>query len=106
MKLGIVNKNKPLEIYKEDFEAPFLVATRDYYARESAAFIAANGVAAYMKKAETRIEEEAVRAKRYLDSSSHDKIRKEVDQVLIERHKEALHGECDAMLKDDKQQGT
>ena len=54
MKLGIVNKNKPLEIYKEDFEAPFLAATRDYYARESSAFIAANGVAAYMKKVRAR----------------------------------------------------
>ena len=50
MKLGIVNKNKPLEIYKEDFEGPFLAATRDYYARESSSFIAANGVASYMKK--------------------------------------------------------
>lgn len=50
VKLGIVNKNKPLEIYKEDFEAPFLAATREYYARESASFIAANGVASYMKK--------------------------------------------------------
>lgn len=105
VKLGIVNKNKPLEIYKEDFEAPFLAATREYYARESASFIAANGVASYMKKAEARIEEEAVRGKRYLDSSSYDKLRKEVDQVLIERHKDALQAECEAMLKDEKQQG-
>lgn len=54
-------------------------------------------------QAEGRIEEEAGRAKRYLDSSSYDKLRKEVDLVLIERHKEALQGECEAMLRDDKQ---
>lgn len=50
VKLGTVNKNKPLEIYKEDFETPFLNSTREYYARESSVYIAANGVSAYMKK--------------------------------------------------------
>ena len=29
VKLGVINKNKPLEIYKEDFETPFLAATRE-----------------------------------------------------------------------------
>ena len=47
-----------------------------------------------------------MRGKRYLDSSSYDKLRKEVDQVLIERHKEALQAECELMLRDDKQQGA
>ncbi len=59
-----------------------------------------------MKKAEARIEEEAARSKKYLDSSTHDKLRKEVDQVLIERHKEELQVECEAMLRDDKQSGA
>ncbi len=74
VKLGIINKNKPLEIYKDDFEAPFLEDTRDYYARESGAFIGTNGVSSYMKKAKERLEEEAARAKKYLDSSSFDKV--------------------------------
>lgn len=39
-----------MDIYKEDFETPFLAHTREYYARESTVFIASNGVAAYMKK--------------------------------------------------------
>lgn len=74
VKLGSINKNKPLELYKEDFEGPFLKNTHEYYARESSAFIAQNGVAAYMKKAEARLEEEHTRAKKILDSSSYEKV--------------------------------
>ncbi len=56
VKLGQINKTKPLDIYKEDLEAPFLLYTREYYARESSSFIAANGIATYMKKVpQTRI---------------------------------------------------
>jgi len=104
VKLGTINKNKPLEIYKEDFEEPFLRDTNEYYARESEAFIAANGVSSYMQKAKDRIAEEAGRAKKYLDSSSHDKLRKECDTVLIERHKERMQVECEAYLTDDKRE--
>jgi hypothetical protein len=50
VKLGMISKMKPLELYKEEFENPFLQCTREYYARESTAYIAANGVSAYMKK--------------------------------------------------------
>lgn len=48
--LGSINKTKPLEIYKEDFEAHFLASTREYYGRESTNYIAQNGVSSYMKK--------------------------------------------------------
>jgi len=102
VKLGSINKNKPLEIYKDDFEAAFLESTREYYARESGAYIASNGVSSYMKKAKERLEEEANRAKKYLDSSSYDKLKRECDTVLIEKHKEVMQVECENYLKDDK----
>lgn len=101
VKLGSINKNKPLEIYKEDFETPFLSNTREYYSRESTAFIASCGVSAYLKKAETRIEEETQRAKKFLDPSSYDKLRKEIDMTLIDKHKEILQVECEMYLRDD-----
>jgi hypothetical protein len=50
VKLGNINKTKQLELYKEEFEAAYLENTRDYYERESASYIAANGVSAYMIK--------------------------------------------------------
>jgi len=102
--LGSINKNKPLEIYKEDFETPFLANTKEYYSRESTEFIAENGVSAYMKKAETRIEEEQARGKKTMDSSSYEKLKKECDSVLIEKHKEILQTECENYLRDDKRE--
>lgn len=50
VKLGSINRNKPLDPYKEEFEGPYLVNTRSYYARESVNYIAANGISSYMKK--------------------------------------------------------
>ncbi len=49
VKLGAIKPQKQLEIYKEDFEVHFINSTKDYYARESTAFISLNGVSAYMK---------------------------------------------------------
>jgi cullin 1 len=49
VKLGAIKPQKQLEIYKEDFEVHFINGTKDYYARESTAFISLNGVSAYMK---------------------------------------------------------
>ncbi len=57
VKLGAIKPQKQLEIYKEDFEVHFINNTKDYYARESTAFISLNGVSAYMK---------IVRAHRYM----------------------------------------
>lgn len=104
IKLGTIKPSKPLEIYREGFEIPYINETREYYARESTLFIAQNGVSAYMKKAETRISEEELRAKQYLDTSSLEKVRKEIDTVLIERHKEMIQAECETMLKEGRQE--
>jgi hypothetical protein len=57
-------------------------------------------------QAEQRIEEEAQRAKKYLDSSSHEKLKREVDIVLIDRHREVLQIECEAMIRDERISGA
>jgi len=87
VKLGSINKNKPLEVYKDFFEGPFLEHTRDYYARESGVFISINGVSSYMRKAKGRLEEEAARAKKYLDPSSFEKVGMRADCILSKRIK-------------------
>jgi cullin 1 len=102
VKLGAIKPQKQLEIYKEDFEVHFINGTKDYYARESTAFISLNGVSAYMKIAENRIQEEEKRSKKYLDSSSYDRVRREIDMVLIDKHKDMMQNECESMFRDDK----
>ena len=47
-----------LDVYRYHFEKPFLEATTKYYENESAQFVAENSVVEYMKKAETRRDEE------------------------------------------------
>ena len=70
-----------------------------------------------MRKAETRIEEEQGRAKKFLDLSSYDKARncmylsnvtqlkKEIDMVLVAKHKDMLQVECESYFRDDKRDG-
>jgi cullin 1 len=76
--LGL-NKDKPkettLDVYKESFEDEFFVATEVFYTQESTTFIAVNTVADYMKKVETRLEEELVRVRQYLHQSSETDVR-------------------------------
>lgn len=73
VKLGL-NKNKPLEVYRDEFETQYIVRQTEYYAQESAIFLSMNSTSDYMKKAETRLAEEADRAKSFLDSSSFEKV--------------------------------
>lgn len=101
VKLGSVHRTKALDLYQEDLEAPFLQESSSYYARESASFLASNGVSAYLEKAENRIKEEKDRAT-LLDLSSHDKLAKVVDLVLIDKLRDQLTAECDIYLSSNR----
>lgn len=75
--LDISDTNRQnLDVYKEHFEAAFLESTRSYYKAESEAFVAANSVSDYLKKAQERLKEEETRVDRYL----HGDTRKLVSQ--------------------------
>ena len=97
--IGLINKGKPLELYKDEFEAVYLDKTRDFYRVESLDYIDQNGISAYMNKAEERLAQEELRSKRFLDKSSLDTVRKEIASVLIEAHRVLLHSECRAYLE-------
>ncbi len=73
-----MNKEKPkegtLEVYKESFEEEFLSQTEVFYTAESTQFIAMNTVADYMKKVETRLQEELSRVRSYLHQSTENEV--------------------------------
>lgn len=102
VKIGQIKPNKTLEIYRTDFEPGYCRGVQQYYARESALFIADHGIAEYMKRAEKRIDEEEMRAKKYLDSSSFDKVKVEIDNALVASHKALMQVECEGMLKSER----
>ncbi len=70
LRLGVNYANldeECLDIYKNGFEAPFLVATEMYYRRKAEAFMAAAGDSSfnYLKKVQDRLREEEDRVRRY-----------------------------------------
>lgn len=63
-----------LDVYRVEFEEPFLVATEIYYKAESEAFVGVNSVIDYMKKAESRLKEEEDRIELYLHVSTRPRV--------------------------------
>ncbi|OTF75919.1 cullin-like protein [Euroglyphus maynei] len=73
-------------VYEEDFEKHFLQQSAEFYKVESQKFLAENSASVYICKVEQRINEEAERARHYLDASTESVIVKVVEQELISRH--------------------
>ena len=73
-------------VYEEDFEKHFLQQSAEFYRVESQKFLAENSASVYIRKVEQRINEEAERARHYLDASTESVIVKVVEQELISRH--------------------
>ena len=94
------------QLYQEDFEVPFLETSQQFYEKEAQQFLPACSCADYLKKVETRLEEEATRVSHYLYKSTGPKIRRKVQDTMILAHMEALVGMEQsglvAMLRDDR----
>jgi cullin 1 len=79
-----------LKAYEEDFEAPLLHETAQFYRRESAKWITEDSCPSYMIKAENRLKEELVRAQTYLHSSTEPNLIKQAEIELIAQHQRRL----------------
>eukprot|EP00727_Mastigamoeba_balamuthi_P002477 m51a1_g12226 putative cullin a (1124) ;mRNA; r:60316-65932 len=98
-------KGEPtLQIYKEFFCDEYVAAAEAYYARESASFIASNSVSDYMRRVETRLAEEVRRCKAYLHPSTEQEVVQRLEQVLIEKHLDAMWSEFLVMLQEDRKE--
>ena len=93
VKLGL-EKNKPLEVYGATIEVPYCHALREYYAAESAGFLAQNSVQDYLVRAQARVLEETERARFFLDHSSLEMVDSAVSDVLVGDHAAAITTEA------------
>lgn len=91
-----------LAIFHDYFNPPFLDATKKFYQNESKQFVAENGVAEYMKKAEARLDEEDERVKMYLHPDIVVPLTKICNTALIGDHETLLRGEFQSLLDNDQ----
>jgi len=92
-----------LDVYRYHFERPFLDATKTFYQNESKQFVAENSVVEYMKKAESRLDEEEERVKIYLHPDIGIPLKKACNQVLIAEHSNILRDEFQVLLDNDRE---
>jgi cullin 1 len=92
-----------LEVYRFYFEKPFIAATRTYYQVESKRFVAENSVVEYMKKAETRLEEEKERVGLYLHPDIMRRLTDTCLDVLVSGHSSLLRDEFQVLLDGERQ---
>ena len=93
-----------LDVYRFNFEKPFLDATQQYYEEESKQFVAQNPVVEYMKKAETRLQEEKDRVGLYLHQDIMNPLMKTCLLVLVTGHSALLRDEFQVLLDTDQQE--
>ncbi|OQN98132.1 hypothetical protein B0A48_15964 [Cryoendolithus antarcticus] len=93
-----------LDVYRKHFEEPFLAATKNYYEKESAEFLAVNSVVDYMKKASRRLDEEKERVPLYLLSEIMQPLMKTCEQALIAKHAGVLRDEFQILLDNDREE--
>lgn len=77
-------------VYCDDFERAFLGATAEAYAAEAQASLAVCSLPEYLRKAESRLAEEAERCRAYLDVGTESKLTAVVEEELLGRHVKAL----------------
>ncbi|RDL35724.1 putative Cullin-1 [Venustampulla echinocandica] len=91
-----------LDVYRFNFERPFLEATKQFYQAESKQFVAENSIVEYMKKAATRLDEEEERVKMYLHPDIIVPLKKTCNTALIADHSAILRDEFQVLLDNDR----
>lgn len=91
-----------LDVYRFNFERPFLEATRVFYETESKQFVAENSIVEYMKKADLRLAEEEERVVMYLHPDIVLPLRKVCNTALIADHSAILRDEFQVLLDNDR----
>jgi len=91
------------KVYVAEFENHFIKTTSTFYGRAAATWLAVDSCPEYLRKTESRLEEERKRLENYLHSSSEEKLMQTIYQELLIQHQKAILGKentgCKSMLE-------
>jgi len=95
-----------LDIYEEDFQAPFLTTTLEYYERKAAEWLLSMDVSQYLFKVEVELENERDRIKACLQPCTEEPLLDVLESVLLVRPISSILENEDsgvkAMLQNDR----
>ncbi|KRY40897.1 Cullin-1 [Trichinella spiralis] len=97
--------DQSLMIYKKYFEEPFLMQTRAFYTIESETFIRENTFSEYMKRVETRMQEENKLCTVYLNKVTLKPLSNLLVDIFVEQRLDVFQAEFKKLLKTEKTEG-
>lgn len=97
-KRGVTN------LYENLFECKLLEASGVYFMTQASKLLQNSSVSQYMKEVIRILEEENIRAHKFIHVSSVQKLKKECEDRMILDHKAFLYSECKEMVSTDKRE--
>eukprot|EP00794_Sanderia_malayensis_P003681 gene3681-4198_t len=91
-----------LKLYQDTFESNLLVETSEYYQKEATQLLEYCDCSQYMQKVDARLEEENMRARKYLHTSSYDKLKNVCQEKLVKDQLQLLQSECPEMIHKER----
>jgi len=95
-------KKNPLMLYETMFEERMLKETGEYYRVEATKLLESLSCSEYMEKVLGRIDEESLRARKFLHPSSYEKVLHVCQQRMVADHLPRLHDVCREFVRLEK----
>jgi cullin 2 len=95
-------KKGNLKLYENIFEGKMLEASGDYFRSQASKLLQTCSVSQYMQEVIKILEEENIRAHKFMHMTSIQKLKKECEDRMITDHKTFLYSECKDMVSNDK----
>ncbi|XP_066921529.1 cullin-2-like [Clytia hemisphaerica] len=89
----------PLKLYQTTFEEKMLEEEAEFYENEANRLWETCNCSQYMQKVDIRLAEENLRARRFFDPTSYDKVTAVAQSKLVQAHQSALTSECKQMVQ-------
>lgn len=95
-------KKGNLKLYENLFETKMLEASGEYFKSQASKLLQSCSVSQYMQEVLRILDEENIRAHKFMHISSIQKLKKECEDRMITDHKSFLYSECKDMVSNDK----